>query len=454
LADVSVGDTGGSEPEPVQEVAPPPIDREAGLPAAYCDLPGSLVFGPNGGKTIVAGGKETPSLDWLTLPAGFCAHYFAHVQTARQIRFAPGGELFVASPSTGTAGGAPQGLGAIVVLFDDNRDGYADGDVFPHADSSSQDLDLFQSGAGWASTQGILFAPGYFYYQYTSASPTTSSVGGTSIMRIPYASGQRAPSGTPEQVANITIYESFPHFPKTLDIADDGTIFVGNGGDEGQACNPSVFPIPFTGGVLSIGGAGDPVGGTPVASGFRNPIAIRCQRGHDLCFAIELGLDSSKGSGGREKIVPIRSGDYWGFPCCATANVPYYDVIGTPDCSTVPTEPVSFVIGDTPFGLDFETGAWAAPYTNDIVVVLHGTVGFFVGARVVAIPTQANGMPVPSSDLGSSTFTNLATGWDDGHQDHGRPAAVSFSTDGRVFIANDFTGDIFWIAPGSLPIKP
>jgi len=62
-------------------------------------------------------------------------------------------------------------------------------------------------------------------------------------------------------------------------------------------------------------------------------------------------------------------------------------------------------------------------------------------------------MPTPSSDLGSSTFTNLATGWDDGLLDHGRPAAISFSADGRAFIANDIDGDIFWIAPIALKTK-
>ena len=91
---------------------------------AFCELPGSLVFGTNG-TTLVAGGESAPALTWLTLPPGFCAHYFANVPTPRQSRFAPGGELFVASPSTATAGGAPPGLGAVIVLADDNFDGYA-----------------------------------------------------------------------------------------------------------------------------------------------------------------------------------------------------------------------------------------------------------------------------------------------------------------------------------------
>jgi glucose/arabinose dehydrogenase len=400
--------------------------------SAFCDLPGSLVFS-SGSKCIVAGGPRAPSLTWLTLPDGFCAHYFANVPTARQVRFAPGGELFVASPSTYTAGGAPSGIGAVVVLSDDNGDGFADGDSLPHADGSPEKLARFTDVA---SVQGLMFAPGSFYYQ-----------DGTRIMKLPYASGQRAAKGAPSAVVDVTVYESTDHWPKTLDIADDGTIYVGNGGDQSEECNAAVFPRPFQGGVLQIDGT---KGGTPIAQGFRNPIALRCQKGHNLCFATELGLDGSEGAGGREKIVPIRKGDDWGFPCCATTNLPYADISGAPNCSEVASEQVALEIGDTPFGLDFEPGRWPAPFTNDILVTLHGQVATWTGARVLAVPTQTNGMPVRSTDLDGGVVPDFATGWDDGTRSHGRPAAVTFSADGRAFIANDIDGDIFWVAPVGL----
>jgi hypothetical protein len=434
------------------EVVPPPFDGP--IAPTYCDLPGSLVFASGGKTLLISGGNSNaPSLTWLTLPQGFCAHYFGHVTSARQIRFAPGGELFVASPSSPCAGGAnsvpPIGYGALVVLADDNHDGYADGDALPHADGSTQSLNLFKNKL--PSTQGIMFTPGFIYYQ--DLAPGESLPGGTAIKRLPYATGQRVATGTPEEIAKITVYQSYDHWPKTLDIADDGTIFVGNGGDQGEECNSEVFPRPFVGGVLEIGGS-NPMGGTPYAQGFRNPIALRCQHGHNLCFASELALDGSGGSGGREKLVPIHKGDDWGFPCCATTNLPYEDVSGTPNCGHVAKESVSFAIGDTPFGLDFEPGFWPAPYKNSIFVTLHGAVGSWIGARVVAIPTDGAGMPIPSSDLGTSTFDNFATGWDDQLFDHGRPAAIAFSKDGRVFIANDTDGDIFWMAPVGLKTKP
>ena len=55
-------------------------------------------------------------------------------------------------------------------------------------------------------------------------------------------------------------------------------------------------------------------------------------------------------------------------------------------------------------------------------------------------------------DGGSSgAMTDFATGWDDKNlttaRTHGRPSAVEFATDGRMFVGNDNNGDIFWIAP-------
>jgi glucose/arabinose dehydrogenase len=44
-------------------------------------------------------------------------------------------------------------------------------------------------------------------------------------------------------------------------------------------------------------------------------------------------------------------------------------------------------------------------------------------------------------------MSDFATGWDDATLSHGRPAAVAFAPDGRLFVANDNNGVIFWIAP-------
>jgi glucose/arabinose dehydrogenase len=385
----------------------------------FCDLPGSVQFTPNG-MAMVNGGVGVDRVAFLTLPTGFCVHYFGNVGNTRQLRFSPTGDLFVASPTTGTTGGGAGGKSAIVILPDDDRDGVADTTVTFLGDLPS--------------TQGIMFANDFFYYQ-----------NGTRIFRRPYAAGSRRPADVFEQILDVNVYASTGHWPKPLDQADDGTIYVGNGGDQGETC---VTPHPFHGGILKIDGT---PGGRVVAKGFRNPIAVRCQRGHNLCFAVELAMDFSAEYGGREKLVPIRDGDDWGYPCCFTKDRAAPNIVPAPDCSGTTPETVSFLIGDTPFGVDFEPGKWAAPYSGAAFVTVHGAYSTWTGARLVVIDVDpATGLPRPGSnlpDVSNGAMGVFGTGWDDGTRAHGRPSAIAFAPDGRLFIGNDNNGDIFWVAP-------
>jgi glucose/arabinose dehydrogenase len=374
----------------------------------------------------------------------------------RQLRFAPGGELFITSPQAGTTGGCGcAGAAAILVLPDDDRDGVADAAT------------VFLGNL--RMTQGLLFANGYLYYQDA-----------TKIMRLPYVAGDRHPSNNSEQVADIDLatappgtpcsrppcgYSSSLHWPKALDLADDGTIYVTNGGDDTEhtetppaSCATAAADRPFHGGILKLD-EGAPGGASEVAKGFRNPISLRCARHRGQCFAVELALDYSWGKGGREKLVPIRQGDDWGFPCCATQNLPYSDYTDPmPDCSGVASEIGSFYIGHTPFDLDFESGTWPAPWKNGAYVVLHGEYGDWTGEGIIAIDYDAmTGNFLPGSDLSgmlSGSFHQFASGWEVPSRGHGRPANVAFAPDGRLFVGNDVTGDILWIAPLDLESPP
>jgi glucose/arabinose dehydrogenase len=402
---------------------PPVMDKAVPFDGTFCTLPGSVVT-QGGQRWRVTGAAAQPALDWLTVPDGFCAHHFATVPNARQLRFAPGGELFVASPTKLTTGGGPNGMASIVVLADDDRDGLAESNG------------VFLSNL--PATQGLLFTGGYLYYQDD-----------TKIRRMTYASGQRTATAAGDVIADINVYSSSLHWPKVLDVADDGTIYVTNGGDQAEMCDPS---RPFHGGILKLDGS---MSGAQVEKGFRNPIALRCLAGHGSCWIAELSLDYSGNEGGREKIVPVRQGDDLGYPCCATQNLPFPSVMPVPDCSGIASEANAFIIGETPFGLEFDSQRlWPAPYTGGLFVALHGEFPSWQGTRVVAIATDpVTGAPMPSSDVNGNPTgaqSDFATGWDDGKQDHGRPAAVTGAADGRLFVSNDSNGQILWIAPVGL----
>jgi glucose/arabinose dehydrogenase len=406
---------------------------ETSMPAAgtFCSLPGSVAW-TAGGPIVVPGGPATGSdLTWLKLPPGFCAHHFATVPDVRQLRFAPGGDLFAASPTTETTGGNPSGaMAGIAVLPDDNHDGFADSNI------------TFLSNL--PSIQGLLFTKGSFYYQDDAT-----------IRGIPYQANDRKPSGAQTPMTTITAPQDSLHWPKVMDIAADGTIFVTNGGSQNDQC---LSTNPTRGAIFAV----QPDGSTAlVAKGFRNPIALRCEANHNVCLVAELALDYSANQGGREKLVAVRPGDDWGFPCCATKNLPYstatyMDTGAIPDCSGVTAETDSFVIGHTPFGLDFESGKWPAPWSGRVFVTLHGEAGSWSGARVVAIALDPNtGLPVLATELGDGgpspdAMLQFATGWDDGMQDHGRPAPIAFAPDGRMFLGNDYDGIVVWIAPVDL----
>ena len=406
-------------PEPTSTVTP--TGTATVVPVHFCDLPGSVRTTAEG-ITVVPGGVSS-EIDprFLQLPDGFCAHPFARVPNVREMRFAPGGELFVASPSMFSTGGGQGGRNAILVLSDDDRDGNAEPAV------------SFLGGI--SATHGMLFADSWFYYQ-----------NGSAILRLPYHKGDRVPAGESEKLIDITFYKSLVHWPKPIDQADDGTIYIGNGGDQGDPCDAA---SPFHGGVLAL----DPAfpQGRQVSRGFRNPMSLRCARGYNRCYAVELSRDYTSAVGGREKVVPIRDGDDLGFPCCATRDLAYPDSPAGTDCSSVIEETGSFIVGDTPFDLAFETGLWPAPWSYRAYIPLHGVYGTWDGARLVALEMDpATGELRMGSDLSgqsSGAMMDFATGWDDRTRRWGRPAAVEFAEDGRLFIGNDANGDIVWVAP-------
>jgi glucose/arabinose dehydrogenase len=145
MAPADMGPPMSVDAPPLIEDAPP-LGEETGTAAPrFCEL-GSDVAG-------------------ATVPGGFCLRKYADVKVARGLVFGPNGDLFVAAPSAGTAGGASGGPGAIVVLTDDNHDGVAEVSNFAE---------------GLMDVHGLTLGDGYLYY-------TTQQ----SVFRTAYVMGQR-----------------------------------------------------------------------------------------------------------------------------------------------------------------------------------------------------------------------------------------------------------------------
>lgn len=397
-------------------------DLTPGTGMKFCDLPGT----------------DTPD---LTVPDGFCAREYTTtpVKEARVLRFAPNGDLFVVSPSMGTPGGAIDGTGGILVLPDDNKDGVADSVLtfagpYPR-DQNASCATVEADGENMSCTHGILFDGGYLYYTRSDE-----------VRRVAYAAGQRAKAGASELVAPLLGGGgSEMRWTHTLEKTKSGSIYASRGRFDASGCQTSDME---KGAVLEIH-IEDPSKTFPitpevVGNGFRNPMYIRCAPNScGDCYANELTGDGWDGTGAAEKVALLAEpkGQSWGFPCCVGPNkyAPGSDMSGF-DCANAGPERVRIPLHDTPFGLDFERGLFPAPYTHGIFTAIHGVVTSFGGTGVI----------FEQVDPRSLRPTGAASVFVKGFRPYGRATDVTFAPDGRLFVADDTSGRIFWVAPRTL----
>jgi glucose/arabinose dehydrogenase len=372
------------------------FDREPGR-TYFCDLP-------------------APDVSRAGLVKGFCIREFATVGAPRVLAMAPeGGRVFVASPSRVTPGGAPAGPGAILILQDANGDGVADPAV------------TFLGGL--ATVHGLLFANNSLYYTVAEA-----------VFRVPYLPGMERPMAPPERVADLTPQSPAIRWTHTLVQARDGTIFVSVGNYSSFTCPPN----PREGAIFRLRtGSLEP---ELVSSGLRNPMYLRCNPSGSTCYAAELsddGWDPRTGTEGREKLVVLRTGEDYGYPCCAGrgALAPPGRASGRAECGRVNQELRSWPLHDTPFGMDFERGTWPAPWRGGFFVGLHGAYGSWENTKLQWSPVD------PTTGEPTGQWQDFATGWGrDARGLVGRVTDALFSPDGRLFFTDDQAGKVYWIA--------
>jgi glucose/arabinose dehydrogenase len=352
---------------------------------------------------------------------GFCLKSFAAITEARGIVFAPNGDLFVAAPSESAPGGANGGAGAIILLADDDHDGVADA---PHLFLTKLDA----NGTRPTEVHGLALGGGYLYF-------TTKAT----VWRISYTDGQREAMGYPEDLGLPATYGTGGRWTHGLARSIGGTIYTSRGA-YGMCGTPTVPG----GDISTIGTAGAL---DLVATGFRNPMYMRCHRVDDVCAAMELGEDQTPGA--TEKMLILRPSTDYGFPCCMTKGKAFNSA--TTDqatmCNDVTKEDASFPLSNTPFGFDWEPGMWPAPYTNGVFVALHGSAYSsppWKGAAIVFAPTD------PQTHTPVQDWQIFQDGFGSGGSALDRPSDITFSADGRMFIADDTSGNIFWMAPVTL----
>ncbi|HSO34941.1 MAG TPA: hypothetical protein VLT33_20570, partial [Labilithrix sp.] len=404
-------------PEPVPTCTT--VDLPPATGTKFCDLPGT----------------DAPG---LIVPPEFCAREFTTtpIAEARVIRFAPNGDLFVAAPSMLTPGGASDGPGSILVLPDDDHDGRADSVLtfagpFPR-EGAGACAGLEADPANLACVHGLLFSGDYLYITRNDE-----------VRRFPYAKGARvAVSPTSELVAPLGgTGLADMRWTHTLEQHPSGAIYVSRGRHETSVCSDDEMK---KGAVLAVhveSKAALPLTAEVVANGFRNPMYLRCAPNScGDCYAAELTGDSWDGVAGREKIALLRPNDSWGYPCCVGRDLPAPGGV-TANCSNVRREIAAVPLHDTPFGIDFDRGSFPAAYRHGMFMAIHGVVTSFGSTGVLWIAAD----PVSLRPSGEPKVFIRGAG-----AANGRATDLVFAPDGRMFIADDTAGKIFWVAPRTL----
>jgi glucose/arabinose dehydrogenase len=397
-----------------------PVDVPPGGGARFCDLPGADVTS-------------------LAVPPEFCVREFAAtpILEARVLRFAPNGDLFVTAPSMPTIGGSTDGPGAILVLPDDDGDGRADA-VLTYAGPSPRNnapscAALEADPANLACVHGLVFAGGYMYFTRSDE-----------VRRFPYAAGARVAPLAPSELVATLGGASIPdvRWTHTLEARSGGSVYVSRGRLDTPECSAEQMA---RGAVFTLhveGGAALPVTPSIMADGLRNPMYVRCSpTSCGDCYAAELSGDNWGGVGGREKLALLATkGESWGFPCCVARDIP---APGWPAdaCANVGRELVAIPLHDTPFGFDFERGVFPAPWTRGVFVALHGVRTSFGGTGIAWLATDPTSLrPTGASKMFIDGFGSPTS----------RATDVAFAPDGRMFLADDTSGRIYWVAPRTL----
>ncbi len=393
----------------------PEIGRGVGPGPDRCETFAAPVNGS--GPTWCSLGADVPG---LRAPEGFCIRRYASIGLPRVMALAPNGDLFVSSPSVSTAAGDSGGLGAIVVLSDDNRDGVAE-------------VTNFASGAGLETVHGLAFHDGFLWFTTIDA-----------VYRTPYAMGQRSETRGARQLvvggggsALGNLYQRGGRWTHGLARSVNGRLLTTRGEYSVCSATPDGRPAPGQGAIYELGmGALNMVG-----SGFRNPMYARCHPCRDVCLIAELGNDQTPDAW---ETLHVIENDHWGgFPCCYTNTAGPNAATGL--CRCIDEQRVKITLGDTPFGFDWERGAWPEPWRNGFFIALHGSFYLpdYQGAGVAFLPVDpATGAPRQATPVRFLEATNGSA-----QPSLLRPSDVVFSTDGRMFVSDDKGRGVYWLAP-------
>lgn len=338
-------------------------------------------------------------IDKITLPAGFeISTYAANVPNARQMTLGDKGTLFVGSRKAGK----------VHALIDSNNDDQADV--------------MFEVASDLFLPSGITFHQGDLYVAEVDKIWRYRNIE-ASLPKIP----------EPELV-----YDKLPnkshHGWKFIRFGPDGLLYI----PVGAPCNVCESDAPFAS-IIKLNVDTKQV--TTVAKGVRNSVGFDFHpHTGDLWFT-DNGRDMMGDDLPDDELNHVtKEGQHFGFPYIHNADI--LDPEFGKKASSINNQPPALNLGAhvAALGMEFYQGEqFPAGYKNSIFIAEHGSWNRSskVGYRIVNVKLDGN--QVAHADV-------FASGWLQGEQSWGRPAAVLTLNDGSLLISDDAANAIYRIS--------
>lgn len=389
------------------------------ITAAELPKPYATKSSANFGRTVARPEGVVPQA-----PPGFKVElYTTGLNTPRQIRTAPNGDLFVAEsmPATGNAFGAPTGANGDIKIFRGNKDG--------------KPVEVSVFATGLTRPFGINFYP-------PGNNPKWVYVGNTgSVMRYPYKNGDLKASGPGETIVP-DLKPNGNHWTRDIVFSKDGKrMFVAVGSNDnidakgGNEMRANILEFTPEGKFVKI-----------YASGIRNPVglAVNPTTGEVWCSVNER--DELGDNLVPDYITHVQEGGFYGWPWFYIGNHPDprksgapADLAGKAIVPDVLVQPHSASLGMT----FYEGNQFPKEYHGDAFAAEHGSWNRAnrSGHEVVRVPLE-NGH---ASGVYEDFLTGFVTA--DG-QPWGRPVGIAIAKDGSMYVTDDGSMSIWHVTYG------
>lgn len=348
----------------------------------------------------------------LSLPRGFSINLFAKgLEGPRSVRFAPNGVLMVAEPSAGR----------ISALPDANADGVSD--------------TRLNVASGLNRPHDFLFYPSDGY------ALLVAETDGLSRMRL---------NADFTQTSDRTLLTRLPtggrHTTKSLEFARAGKSEERVLISIGSSCDVCREQDARRGSIQSVAMDGSDM--KPFATGLRNAVFLEVAPDGQL-WVTEMGRDFLGDDLPPDEVNILEEDKNYGWPTCYGKNVhdtqfdkntyirnPCMEPFETPSHIDLPAH-------SAPLGLAFVPvdAGWPKEYEGNLLVAYHGSWNRTkpTGYAIRRFVLDEAGNAIQDEDFISGWLTEEGV--------LGRPADLTFSKEGVLFITDDKTGLIYRVTP-------